>query len=68
MFLPFGVAAFIGPRLAAVIKATDGSYSKAFMIASALGFAGIALAIIASMLLQRRRQSSVAGMAQSVTS
>lgn len=68
MFLPFGVAAFIGPRLAAVIKATDGSYSKAFMIASALGFAGIALAIIASMLLQRRRQSSVAAMAQSVTS
>jgi len=68
MFLPFGVAAFIGPRLAAVIKVADGSYSKAFMIASGLGFAGIALAIIASMLLQRRRQSSVAAMAQSVTS
>lgn len=56
MFLPFGVAAFIGPRLAAVIKASSGSYSQAFLISSILGFIGIGLAIVASMLMQRRRR------------
>jgi OFA family oxalate/formate antiporter-like MFS transporter len=68
MFLPFGIAAFTGPRLAAVIKAGDGNYSKAFLIASVLSFIGIGLAIVASMLLQRRRQSSAATVAQGVTS
>lgn len=56
MFLPFGLAAFIGPRLAAVIKAGSGDYSKAFLIASVLSFIGIGLAIVAGMLLKRRRQ------------
>lgn len=56
MFLPFGIAAFIGPRLAAVIKAGSGSYSQAFLISSVLGFAGIGLAIVASILMQRRRR------------
>lgn len=42
MFLAFGVAAFIGPRLAAVIKvANQGDYGPAFMVASILGLAGI---------------------------
>lgn len=69
MFLPFGAAAFTGPRLAAVIKVAEGSYSKAFLIGSALSLAGIVLAIVASMLLQRRRQSSAATVTvQSVTS
>jgi OFA family oxalate/formate antiporter-like MFS transporter len=68
MFLPFGLAAFTGPRLAAVIKASDGNYSKAFLIASILSLAGIVLAIVASMMLQRRRQNSVASMAHSVVS
>jgi len=68
MFLPFGAAAFTGPRLAAVINAADGSYSRAFLIASVLSFAGIVLAIVASMLLQRRRSGSVATVAQRVTS
>jgi MFS transporter, OFA family, oxalate/formate antiporter len=69
MFLPFGLAAFTGPRLAAVIKASNGNYSQAFLIASVLSFAGIVLAIVASMMLQRRRQQTpVATVAQSVTS
>lgn len=60
MFLPFGVSAFIGPRLAAVIKeANNGDYSKAFLIASVLSFAGIALAVLANKLLQQRRQAAV---------
>ncbi|EKD33917.1 MAG: Major facilitator superfamily MFS_1 [uncultured bacterium] len=67
MFLPFGLAAFTGPRLAAVIKAGSGSYSQAFLIASVLSFIGIGLAIVASMLLQRKRQGAMMIMAQSTT-
>lgn len=68
MFLPFGMAAFTGPRLAAVIKTGSGSYSQAFLIASVLSFAGIALALVASVLLKRRRQSMVTVIPQGVTS
>jgi OFA family oxalate/formate antiporter-like MFS transporter len=57
MFLPFGVAAFIGPRLAAVIKAGSGNYSKAFLIAGILSFLGIAFAFLAQKLLQRRKEA-----------
>lgn len=67
MFLPFGLAAFTGPRLAAVIKASNGNYSQAFLIASVLSFAGIALALVASALLKRRRQSVVTVVPQGVT-
>jgi OFA family oxalate/formate antiporter-like MFS transporter len=59
MFLPFGLAAFTGPRLAAVIKASSGSYSQAFLIASILSFIGIGLAIVASWLLQRKRREAL---------
>ena len=55
MFVPFGIAAFIGPRLAAVIKASSGNYSQAFFIASILSFIAIGLVIIASIMLKRRR-------------
>ncbi len=68
MFLPFGIAAFTGPRLAAVIKAGSGSYSKAFLIASILSFIGIGLAIVASKLMQRKRQGAAALLAQVVSS
>jgi OFA family oxalate/formate antiporter-like MFS transporter len=68
MFLPFGIAAFTGPRLAAVIKSSNGNYSQAFLIASALSFAGIALALVATALLKRRRESAVAAVPQGVTS
>jgi OFA family oxalate/formate antiporter-like MFS transporter len=56
MFLPFGIAAFIGPRLAAVIKVSSGSYSQAFLIASVLGFVGIGLAIVGNINLRQRKQ------------
>lgn len=55
MFFPFGVAAFIGPRLAASMKASTGNYSQAFLIASILSFAGVGFAFLASKLLQRRK-------------
>lgn len=58
MFLPFGIGAFIGPRLAAVIKVNSGSYSQAFLIASALSCIAIGLAIVASILVKRKRQAA----------
>lgn len=59
MFLPFGIAAFIGPRLAAVIKVSSGSYSQAFLIASVLGFIGIGLAIVANIILRQRKEEAL---------
>lgn len=60
MFLPFGLAAFTGPRLAAVIKASSGNYSQAFYIASILSFIAIGMVIIATIMLNRRRRGFVA--------
>lgn len=54
MFLPFGVGAFIGPRLAATMKAASGSYSQAFFIASILSVVAIVMAVIAQALIKRR--------------
>jgi MFS transporter, OFA family, oxalate/formate antiporter len=64
MFFPFGVGAFIGPRLAGVIKASTGGYSQAFQIAGVLSFAGIGLAILAKKLLERKRQAAQASESQ----
>jgi len=48
MFLTVGVAAFIGPHLAAVVRETNhGDYSQAFVIAAALNLLGIAFALFA---------------------
>jgi len=47
MFLTVGIAAFIGPRLAAVVKAASNDYTQAFMIAALLNVVGILLATIA---------------------
>ena len=58
MFLPFAVAAFIGPRLAAVMKAGTGNYSQAFLIASVLGFLGIGFAFIAKKLLKKKQENA----------
>lgn len=42
MFTAYGLAAFIGPRLAAVVKqSSGGDYGKAFIIASILSIVGI---------------------------
>lgn len=42
MFTAYGIAAFIGPRVAAIVKQTNqGEYGKAFLIASILNILGI---------------------------
>lgn len=47
MFTAFGVAAFVGPRLAATVKeARNGDYTYAFLIAAALSLLGIVLTMI----------------------
>ncbi|MBP2653835.1 MAG: yhjX 2 [Firmicutes bacterium] len=49
MFLTIGVAAYIGPRLAAVAKeANNGDYTQAFVIAGALSIVGIGLVLLAA--------------------
>lgn len=46
MFTAFGMAAFVGPRLAAVVKeAHQGDYAWAFLIAAALSLVGIVLTL-----------------------
>lgn len=48
MFLTIGIAAFIGPRLAAIVRETNnGDYSQAFLIAAALNLVGIVFALLA---------------------
>jgi OFA family oxalate/formate antiporter-like MFS transporter len=47
MFTAFGIAAFIGPRLAATVKEVhQGDYTYAFLIAAALSLVGIALTLL----------------------
>jgi len=54
MFLTVGIAAYIGPRLAAAVKASNnGDYSQAFLIACALNVTGF---IIALLTFYRQRQ------------
>lgn len=55
VFLAFGVAAFIGPRLAAVIRVVSTSYSQAFIIAAILNVVGISLACVALYLKDRNQ-------------
>jgi len=53
MFLAVGIAAYVGPRLAAAVKASNnGDYSQAFIIGSLLNVAG---ALIALVMLYRKR-------------
>lgn len=64
MFVPFGLAAFTGPRLAASIKVSTGNYSQAFFIASILCVVGIGLTVVARRLLQRRMTDAMANAKQ----
>jgi MFS transporter, OFA family, oxalate/formate antiporter len=46
MFTAFGIAAFLGPRLAATVKEVHhGDYTYAFLIAAASSLIGIALTL-----------------------
>jgi len=64
MFMPFGVAAFIGPRLAASIKVASGSYSNAFLIGSILCVVGIAFSVMARQMLKKRMAETTANAKQ----
>lgn len=55
MFLTVGLGAFVGPRLAAVIKATNNDYTQAFIIAALFNVTGIVL-ITAAHFYKKRRQ------------
>jgi OFA family oxalate/formate antiporter-like MFS transporter len=59
MFVPFGLASFTGPRLAASIKVNTGNYSKAFLIGSILCFVGIGLTVVARKLLKKRMEAAM---------
>jgi len=59
MFLMVGLGAFTGPRLAALIKAAYGDYSKAFFIAAALDLVGIILIFLASTYRQRKKEDEL---------
>ncbi|HBA89677.1 MAG TPA: MFS transporter [Geobacter sp.] len=59
MFAPFSIGAFFGPRLAGSIKVATGSYSQAFLIASALCVVGICLAVVARRVLLKRMNETV---------
>ncbi|MDO4690729.1 MAG: OFA family MFS transporter [Fusobacterium sp.] len=56
MFTAYGIAAVVGPRLAATIKeANNGDYSNAFLISIALNIIGMILILI----LERRKKSKI---------
>jgi len=55
MFIAFGLAAFVGPRLAAGIRETSGDYSMAFIIASLMSVAGIVLTLYMRFSAKKRR-------------
>jgi OFA family oxalate/formate antiporter-like MFS transporter len=55
MFTAFGLAAFVGPRLAATVKERyHGDYTHAFVIAAALSLLGIVLTIVLVFANRRR--------------
>jgi len=54
MFSGYGLAAFIGPRLAAEVRQSTGDYSLAFIIASVMSAAGILLTIFVSISARKK--------------
>jgi OFA family oxalate/formate antiporter-like MFS transporter len=59
MFLMVGLGAFVGPRMAAVIKAASGSYGQAFLIAALFNLVGIGLIFLTS-LYQKKQCAQLA--------
>lgn len=60
IFLMVGLGAFVGPRLAAVIKAASDSYTQAFIIAAVLNLVGIGLMFLASRYRARKNTALTA--------
>jgi OFA family oxalate/formate antiporter-like MFS transporter len=55
LFTAFGAGAFIGPRLAAIMKETSGEYTVAFIVASVLSACGIAFTFFANKKARSRK-------------
>jgi len=59
MFIAYGLAAFVGPRLAATVKQSNGGdYGMAFIIASAMSIVGILLTFYISSQLKKKNTIS----------
>lgn len=59
MFIAYGLAAFVGPRLAASVKqSSGGDYSLAFIIASAMSIVGILLTFYISNQIKKQKTIS----------
>ncbi|MGH4051601.1 MAG: L-lactate MFS transporter [Clostridium sp.] len=57
MFTAFGLAAFVGPRLAAMVKeASGGEYGTAFLIVAIMNIAGIIFTFVIKKLLKKQSQ------------
>ena len=60
MFLTIAIAAYVGPRLAALVaEANGGDFSRAFVIAAAINLSALVLVAV-HMLLRRRREAVAA--------
>ena len=58
MFTAYGLAAFFGPRIAAVVKqSSGGDYGRAFITASVLNIAGIVFTFIISNQLKKQKNT-----------
>ncbi len=56
LFTAFGLAAFVGPRIAAVVKeASGGNYGMAFMIVTAMNVVGVLLTLYVKKRVQVKR-------------
>lgn len=63
IFTAYGVAAVVGPRIAAVaVEASGGAYSRAYLIASAMNVAGV----LCSLVMIQRGKKSHAKLAQAM--
>jgi len=59
MFTAFGLAAFVGPRLAAMVKqSSGGEYGRAFLIVAIMNIVGIVCTVIIKSLLKKESDKS----------
>ncbi len=63
MLTAYGVAAFVGPRLAATAKEISGGYDHAFIIATILNVIGIVFAIVIAKKVSSKSSSAISKVA-----
>lgn len=62
MFTAYGLAAYVGPQLASVVKqSSGGDYSRAFLIASALSIIGIISTLYINNQIKKQSSNSITG-------